>query len=515
MLFDLAVNRSNEIVERVPRYSSVDHSAIWSSLLAAISRFDAFKVPYFDYSLTSDPFAEALLEYEHGKLSREHAIASFEQGLWRLVEDDEGPRIRLAEPARRSALHLVANKAGALGYSDEMRALLKEPQTGPPELAMGMGVAALDVFADSCPSAWQRLLAGLPFSVDHVSWFRTFVLSLGRSGRRWYSRGELGELWTDFEKECESPSVSREELDALTEFHSTSVEEARDWGVQSMLLRFGEFFALWPFAFHVLHPDLNFLSILTRRHRELWDRTVGSELALVADWLANRLQAKAWPLLARPRRHHKGSGEIDLALLDLEKGDVLVLEMKTVFDKFRTAVQLSNFTKQRVNFEKAIGQAVSASDAILDGQWPLRELFGKEAPRKPASVTPGVLTWWDTYNPTLEDDEPTMCCNFATLEYLVGRSSSLREIPVAILELSQLYCPGVLVAGGVRAGDEEISFRRELQTDLGPATVTLDERNACRLTREAIADLARLPDDWEAQQQDLDEPPMFTYTSSR
>jgi hypothetical protein len=515
MLFDLAVERANATVERVPRYSSVDHSAIWSSLLAAISRFDAFKLPYLDHPLATDPVAEALLDHEHGKLGREHAIASFERGLWRLVEDDEGVRIELTEPARRSALHLVANKAEFLGYDDEMRSLLRKPELSSAELAMGMGVSALDIFAASCPDAWQRLLAGLPFSIEGVPWFRAFVLSLGGSGRRWYSRGELYELWTDFERKRGTPSIDREELEALTDFHSASVAQARGWGLQSMLLRFDELFALWPFVFHVLHPDLNFLSMLTRRHRELWDRTLGSELALVADWLADRLQKEGRPLLARPRRRRKGIGEVDLALLNLETGDVLALELKTVFDKFRTTAQLSNFTRQRVNFAKAIGQAKSAADAIRDGRWAMRELFGKEAPAKPASVTAGVLTWWDTYNPTLADTEPTVCCNFATLEYLVAASSGIREVAQAILDLSRLYCPGVLEPGKMRVDGEEISFRREVQTDLGPSPAMLDDRGVCRLAREAIADIAHLPDDWETQRRDPADPAMFTYPTIR
>lgn len=76
-----------------------------------------------------------------------------------------------------------------------------------------------------------------------------------------------------------------------------------------------------------------------------------------------------------------------------------------------------------VNFTKAIGQARRAADALQGGDWLLRDLFGKEAPASPRSVTPGLLTWWDTHNPTLNSDDPIICSNFATFEYLLAGSA--------------------------------------------------------------------------------------------
>lgn len=495
MLLDLAIDHGNEIVDAVPRYSSLDHAANWSGLLSAVSRFDDFLMPYFETSLVADPFAEELLCYEGDRRGREHAVSSFEQGLWRLVEDDDGLRINLAPRIRRSALHLVANKADFLSSSETLQEFLLEP---PEEkdmegftLALGMG--ALAILQESCPEAWDRLTAELPFTIEVVPRFRAFVIRLSHSGLRWLTRDRLWKFWSEFSDDARGapPAVDRGEWDALVDFNSVTPEEGLDWGVQAAFIRFGETLAIWPFVFHVLHPDLNFLTLLVRRHEDLWSRTLGADLARVADRMVSRVPEDG-RICARARRRRKGVGEVDLALLDRETGDVLVLEMKTVFDKFRSHVQLSNFAEERVNFSKAIGQAQGAADAIRNGDWSLRDLFGRDAPSSPTSVTPGLLTWWDTYNPTLDADDPIICCNFAAFEYLLAESAALPDVITALEELPRIYCPAVLMGGRATIDDERIDFRREVQTDLLPP---LEPARLSALTRNVLADLPQLPRD--------------------
>jgi hypothetical protein len=112
MLLDLALRRGNDIVDHVPAYSSLDHSINWQTFVQTVRRFGEFSASYVEAAILPDPFAEALLEHEHAKLTREHYIASFEQGLWGLYSDEAGNfRVRLAEPVRRSALHLVSQIA--------------------------------------------------------------------------------------------------------------------------------------------------------------------------------------------------------------------------------------------------------------------------------------------------------------------------------------------------------------------------------------------------------------------
>jgi hypothetical protein len=120
-----------------------------------------------------------------------------------------------------------------------------------------------------------------------VPLFRAFVLALARSGRRWYGRRELREAWPEYAAAHDTASDPAE-FEAMLDFHSVSVDEGLTWGVQGALIRFDDFFAVWPFVFHLMHPDLNFLTLLTRRRETLWNETLGADLAKVADWLAGR-----------------------------------------------------------------------------------------------------------------------------------------------------------------------------------------------------------------------------------
>jgi Holliday junction resolvase-like predicted endonuclease len=361
MLVALAIARSNDIVDHLPRYSSLDHATNWSVLLACIGRFDGFTLPYFESPLVADPFAEELLSYEHRKIWRRHVVASFEQEMWSLVDDGSGLRIRLAEPMRRSALHLVADKARYLRAPDAVRQLLTDPQPDSASLALCSGTNELTMFAESCPEAWRRLKAELPFPVSALPGFRSFVLTLGGAwGRRWVHAEQLWHLWQDFAATSEIEPHTQSVFTALVDFHSLTVEEAQNWGTQAAFLRFGNTYLVWFFVFHVLLPDLNFLVLLARRYETLWSRTVGSELACVADWLGNRLPTPE-RLRWAARRRRTGVGEADLILRDTQTGHVLVLELKTVFDKFRTHLQMRNFTEQKVNFPKALQKAGEAA----------------------------------------------------------------------------------------------------------------------------------------------------------
>jgi hypothetical protein len=92
--------------------------------------------------------------------------------------------------------------------------------------------------------------------------------------------------------------------------------------------------------------------LLMRKHPHDWNNTVGSDLAEVADTLCARLPAVPGLLFATMKKK-AGIGDIDLAIYDRRSHVLLLCEIKTVFDRFRTSYQLSNFAGQRVNFAKA------------------------------------------------------------------------------------------------------------------------------------------------------------------
>jgi hypothetical protein len=517
MLVHLATVRANELVDQVPRYSSQDHAVIWNDLLVAIARFgEHFVMPYFSTAAATDPFAQALLQYEHGKQTSQHYIASFERGLWSLVRDEQGLRIRLSEPMRRSALHLLANKARSLATPENVLGALRVglDEASVEELALVAGTHDLRVFAESCPEAWEQLQDGLPFAVELLPGFRAFLIDLGRHpGSRWATPKPLEEAWVQYAAEHRLPGADADIFRALLEFHSLTLEEAQSWGIQAPFLRFGDTYMAWFFVYHVLSPNLHFLSLLARRYEQLWGRTVGANLERVADWLGGQLPAVS-RLKWAARRRRKGVGEADLVLLDTDTGHVLVIELKTVFDKFRTHLQMTNFTEQKVNFPKAIVQAQTAALAIRDGQWTLHDIFGKDVPEQPSVVTPMVLTWWDTFNPTLGTDAPTLCCNFDTLLFLLNRAEGdVGAVVLALEELSSVYCPGVLVPAGVYANGEDFEFRIETQSDVLPPIADLERLISSPLAREAISDLPVARD--VADLQPEEGPELFRYPVRR
>jgi hypothetical protein len=74
-----------------------------------------------------------------------------------------------------------------------------------------------------------------------------------------------------------------------------------------------------------------------------------------------------------------------MAVFDHATGELLICEIKTVFDHFRTEFQVSNITEDRVNFEKALQQLNVARNALLAEQWSLRDVVGSQGNWSPGS----------------------------------------------------------------------------------------------------------------------------------
>jgi hypothetical protein len=180
-----------------------------------------------------------------------------------------------------------------------------------------------------------------------------------------------------------------------------------------------------------------------------------------------------------------------LAVLDRETHDLVVLELKATFDKFRTHTQLRNYVHQRANFPKAIIQAQRAASALEEGRWQLRDLFGRSAPTRARSVTPGVLTWWDIFNPTLGEANEILRCNFSTFAYVLSAAEGdLRSAITAIRELSSIFCEGVLLQVHARVDGEAWDVRREVQTDMIPPVIP---RTLSPLSAQLLDRLRQMP----------------------
>jgi RHS repeat-associated protein len=105
-------------------------------------------------------------------------------------------------------------------------------------------------------------------------------------------------------------------------------------------------------------------------------------------------------VLSKVCRAKKGVGDIDIGIVNLNTGDIMLCEVKTVFDRFRTNHQLSNFVDQRVNYEKAVRQLRATESAIVDGHWKIGDIFETKAVIPPSGkIFKIILTWWDIFDP--------------------------------------------------------------------------------------------------------------------
>ena len=485
MALTFAHQRGDEIVDKVPRYSSADHAANFATLVRFINRRPHTPFfPYFLEPLVIDPLVEELLRDEYHNLRLEHVKESIVQGYWRVEGNNANARIILSEPVRRSALHLVSHKADFTSQTRRQRRVIRGSRSSA-DLVLASGTNELKIFEEACPDAWKALIGTLGFGLHRLPALRALGLILASSPARWSTFDELWHYWQRLTIRKRIDAGTQDEFQQILEFMALTPKEAQTWGIQAPFLRLDTWYAAWFFVYHVLHPDLVFMSILVKRRAREWDGTVGAELANAGRRMAARLQQAHPTLRVAAVRRRTGSGDVDLAILDDRHDLLLVAEMKTVFDRFQTNHQLANFLLQRVNFPKALDQVQRAVAAINDGRWRISDLFAGRI-EKPSRIVPMVLTWWDVYNPSLGTDNVVPCCNYRTFEHLLKRArGNLAATIHAIEELSSIYCEGVLSELEIKHRSRTVRFDQEIQTDVLPRREILE----ARLSRLALAEL--------------------------
>jgi hypothetical protein len=510
MLAGLAVKRSNSIVDQNPKYASADHGANFQCLLRAmrqsIQEKEHFEGPFFDGVLIEDPRAETVLLYESARTQIRHKRASVVNELWEIEEPSEKKfRIHLAKKHQRTALHILSVKAQFLNSSKAVKSILSKTmksqhdQKDAVKLTLALQFVELDALTKGVGPEWQQFLKSISVTEHSLVHFQALLSEINNNTNRlWFREETLIELMEEFEKQQGLPRTSRGCAISMIQSCSPSLDDAITWGLSLPFVRFGEWYLRWPFVFHVLHPNLTTLAILMKRAPEAWNNTVGSHSAKVATYLASKLYVSA-ELKITTCKIKKGVGDIDLGVLNIESGDILLCEVKTVFDRFRTNHQISNFAEQRVNYSKAVQQLRATENAIESGAWKVPDIFGSNRERPPtARILKIVLTWWDIFDPfkgTCDADVAT--CNFNTFIYLFNEAKGdLWSVYTSLLELSSLPCPASPRQDYVAIDDFRFDYAVDVQTDALPPKSDPRRAALSPLSVTVIQDIASFPENW-------------------
>lgn len=268
-------------------------------------------------------------------------------------------------------------------------------------------------------------------------------------------------------------------------------------GVVIPFHRIGDWYRLWFFAFHVLLPELVFVSAVQAKHDDLWSRTFGSDMAGVSKYMKSGLPHIEGVFVETCRRK-KGIGDVDLVIFDTRTDELLICEINTVFDRFRTDFQASNFTDQKVKFDHAIEQLDRAAKEIAIGNWSMTDLLGRRGLRKPRQIHRLILLWREQTNPTLDTATFVPVVDFATFNRLfMEMDGSPSRIVTTIEHLAKLFWVTVFEA---RQDDPDLgNMKRELEL---PALPPISHMETLGLPADALAlarDLSHLPETWPEQ----------------
>jgi hypothetical protein len=529
MLFNCAEFHGNGAVDRLAPFGFADFSAIFRDVIAAahlimVRRATAkpFKL-YLETSPELDSSVEDLFLVEHAQTAFLNEKLAIEARRLLVTRVDDGYQISIAKSRRRSALTLLRDKAMTEALPRQIRKVIRsmprvqiindEAERKIVTLTLMTALEDLAPLRKGLPAAWARMLGQLGVNENELLSFLAFTLGLRNNSLCWYKADHLFSQLSSFCQFYKRQQMARPQFDALMALLSSDISEAKAAGFVTPFLRIGEWYRYWFFAYHVLLPAFAFVSALQRKYADLWSRTFGSDMALVADYIASQLPAHPDVAIVT-RRGKKGLGDIDLVLFNKKSNQLLLCELKTVFDKFRTDFQSTNFTLQRVNFDKAILQLQTAAAAIADGRWPLREILPNFNFVAPPKVFKLILLWRDHPNPTLDTATYIPVVDFSSFIYLAKECKfQLGELVEAIEQLAKIYMASIFTDDFfIPLGDEKLKIQREGEIGALPPLEFIRGLAISELALRECSSLTHLPEDWKAQAEH-EEPRPLSFTT--
>ncbi|WP_295216164.1 hypothetical protein [uncultured Brevundimonas sp.] len=513
MILECAEAAANNEVDKLTPWGAATFSAIFRNATeaarAALERHkgDDF-APFFAVSAALDPEAHGYFLATGALTGAINERTGIANGYLRVAEEDDGfCLVALAASRRRSALTLLRTKAQFMAASPKLKAILANPtksividndfEPQMVDLLRHGDLAEINPLRRGLPKTWSKLLQGLEITEQGLLAFLAFASALRTMPSRWFRKAHLLELFPSFCEEYEFPKVAEAEFEKLLELFSTDLPTAERVGVVIPFHRIGDWYRLWFFAFHVLLPELVFVAAVQAKHDDLWSRTFGSDMAGVANYLKSELPDIEGVLVETCRRK-KGVGDVDLAIFDTRTNELLICEIKTVFDRFRTDFQASNFTEQKVKFDHAIEQLDRAAEEISAGNWSMSDLLGRRGLRAPSKIHRLVLLWREQTNPTLDAGSFVPVVDFATFARLFSdMDGSPSRVVTTIEHLAKLFW--VTVFEGRQDDPDLGTVKRELEMPALPPLSHLKTLGLPADSLEIAQELSHLPESWHEQ----------------
>ena len=446
-----------------------------------------------------DPWVRAaFFRQMMAELNREQA-ARLRHGIWRCWYDPQSDRAhhRLTRRRRRSALLLLDSIAQPILLQQLLERPLQDLSLDELYHALAASPEMMCFVTQTDPAGWAKFESAIGVDIQGMAALAGFLVFLSFAADTvghsyWYDEPFLIRLWNIYAQAYpQYRSFSSDSLLEAVRGFSMAPSEATKYLIHPPFFRLHGRFLRNP-CFLGAHNLLAGLLIMAiRRHERAWNETLGSSLARAADTLAAMLPQTA-RLKVAARRNYSG-GDVDLALYDTQTRELLLCEVKTVYDKHRTDSLMHRFEEAKVNISRAASQLRSTEQAIASGNLALKQLFGIGVPL-PRRVHMALLTWFDPIDVTVDTpDEDILSLNFATFLWLAHASAGdVQMLAASTQELRNLWT--VALARPLDLGQPEITADVEVQSDLLDARASLATLLLSSLSRRIIQQMQTVDD---------------------
>lgn len=495
MFIWMAAHAVNKISDRAECYLDYSVPATGLALTYCLVTVEQSTTePDFSSPSRPDPSVHAVFCGQlMGELNREQH-ARLQQGIWQSLFDVKADiaHHRLTRRRRCSAMMMLDAPAKQALLELLIGRQLSELSLDDLNHALASSQEMLHFLTQSDPCGWLKFEQSMGVDAERFAALSGFLVFLEFAAVQvnhsyWYDEAKLIELWAVYV--CTYPQygpiTGQSIIDAITRFSMAPSEAAKTLSYPPFYLLHGKFLRN-PCFINAQGMTASLLSIAIRRHERDWNNTLGSTLAMAADTIKSLL-----PVLSRlkvsVRRKFPG-GDVDLALYDTQTSELLICEVKTVYDKHNVDSLMHRFEEAKVNVDKAASQLEETALAISGGKLSMASIFGEKL-AVPKAVHKVLLTWLDPVDLTMGTEyEEVMCMNFAIFIYLIHVSEgNVQAVAAAVHELRNVW--PVALSRPLDLGQPELAAELEVQTNLLDRRSDLERLGLSPLSKKIIAQM--------------------------